>query len=267
MTATVALAARELDGPAEGAVDLPPLLVMHGLLGSSRNWQAHGKALARERRVLLIDLRNHGASPWSDVMDYPAMAADVQALADAQGIERFALLGHSMGGKVAMAVALAAPARVERMVVADIAPVTYRHTFSHYVEAMQHLDLARIGRRAMADAALAPSIEDAGIRQFLLQNLEFDGNGGAYWKPNLAVLDAAMTTLTGWPEDYAGRTYDGPTLAIRGGASAYVDEAGMAAFQSLMPAVTFETLEGAGHWLHAEAPRPFLEAVQRFLDH
>jgi pimeloyl-ACP methyl ester carboxylesterase len=257
----VALEARSLEGPA-GAI---PLIVMHGLLGSSRNWQAHGKALARARAVHILDLRNHGASPWSEVMDYPSMAADVIAFADAHGLERVHLLGHSMGGKVAMAVALTVPDRVVSAVVADIAPVAYSHDFEKEIGALRALDLATIDRRATADAALAAVLENAGVRQFLLQNLDFDAAGKAYWKPNLAVLDRSVATLTGWPDAYAGRSYEGPVLAIHGGASPYVDAAGEAAFRRIMPAVAFETLEGAGHWLHAEQPRPFLEAVQRFL--
>jgi pimeloyl-ACP methyl ester carboxylesterase len=261
VTDIVGLEARFLDGPA-GAT---PLIVMHGLLGSSRNWQAHGKALARGRPVHILDLRNHGASSWSDVMDYPAMAADVIAFADTRGLERIHLLGHSMGGKVAMAVALTVPDRVASAIVADIAPVAYSHDFRKEIAALRGLDLARIDRRAAADAALAKVLENVAVRQFLLQNLDFDAAGNAYWKPNLEMLDRSVDTLTGWPDVYADRSYEGPVLAIHGGASPYVDEAGEAAFRRVMPAVAFETLDGAGHWLHAEQPRPFLDAVQRFL--
>lgn len=261
MSEAVTLAARSLDGPPNAL----PLIVMHGLLGSSRNWQAHGKALARARRVFILDLRNHGASPWSDVMDYPAMAADVLAFADRHGVDRFHLLGHSMGGKVAMAVALNAPERVSSTIVADIAPVPYAHDFEELIGALRGLDLAEVDRRATADEALASLIENNGVRQFLLQNLDFDDDGQAYWKPNLAVLDASIEALTGWPDAYADMSYEGPVLAIHGGASHYVDAAGEAAFRRLMPAVAFETLAGAGHWLHAEQPHRFLEAVKRFL--
>ena len=261
MTASVALEARTLDGP-EAAV---PLIVMHGLLGSQRNWQAHGKALARSRTVHVLDLRNHGASPWSDVMTYPAMAADVLAFADARGLQHFRLLGHSMGGKVAMAVALTVPSRVVSAIIADIAPVPYAHDFEELIGALRRLDLSGIDRRAQADTALKPVIESEGVRHFLLQNLDFDDAGHAFWKPNLAVLEATIGAITSWPEAYADATYEGPVLAIRGGASHYVDADGEAAFRRLMPAVAFETLDGAGHWLHAEQPRPFLEAVQRFL--
>ena len=243
-----------------------PLIVMHGLLGSSRNWQAHGKALARWRPVYVLDLRNHGASPWTDRMDYPAMAADVLALADGLGLGKFQLLGHSMGGKVAIAAALEAPERVERAVIADIAPVPYDHDFEELIDAMRSLDLSSIDRRAAGDAALENVVEDAAIRHFLLQNLEFDGDGRAFWKPNLAVLEKAVPTLTGWPECYSGDVYEGPTLSIRGGSSPYVTEAGEAAFRRIMPAVAFESLDGAGHWLHADAPRAFLEAVLAFIE-
>lgn len=264
MSDAVTLEAREIGG---GGTAAPPLLVMHGLLGSSRNWQAHGKALARHRRVFLVDLRNHGASPWSDIMDYPAMAADILALADRHGLKRVALLGHSMGGKAAILAALEAPERIERLIVADIAPVAYGHNFDGYIAAMRAIDLASVDRRATAEAALAPAVPDLGVRQFLLQNLDFDGEGRAFWKPNLEALAAAMAAVTGWPEEAcAGRTYQGPALAIRGGNSAYVDARGEAALRRFLPAVEIETLDGAGHWLHAEAPLPFLAVVQRFLN-
>lgn len=259
---TVALQLRSLSGPANAL----PLIVMHGLLGSSRNWQAHGRALARWRPVYVVDLRNHGASPWTERMDYPAMAADVLALADGLGLETFQLLGHSMGGKVAIAVALEAPERVERAVIADIAPVPYAHDFEELIDAMRGLDLGPIDRRAAGDAALESVVEDAAKRHFLLQNLDFDGDGRAFWKPNLAVLEKAVLTLTGWPECYAGEVYEGPALSIRGGSSPYVTEAGEVAFRRIMPAVAFETLDGAGHWLHADAPRAFLEAVLAFVE-
>ncbi len=261
MTNAVALEARILDGPAAAL----PLIVLHGLLGSSRNWQAHGKALARARRVVLLDLRNHGASPWSAVMDYPSMTADVLAFADRHGLAQFHLLGHSMGGKVAMAVALTAAERVASAIVADIAPVAYAHDFEELIGALRGLDLTGIERRAEADDALRPLIENHAVRQFLLQNLDFDADGRAYWKPNLAVLDAAIEALTGWPEAYDERRYEGPVLAIHGAASDYVDASGEAAFRRLMPAVAFDTLDGAGHWLHAEQPQRFRAAAQAFL--
>lgn len=261
MTEPLALEARTFAGPA----DAVPLLVMHGLLGTSRNWQAHGKALARARTVHVLDLRNHGASPWSDVMTYPAMAADVLAFADARGLERFLLLGHSMGGKVAMAVALTEPERVVGAVVADIAPVPYAHDYEELIGAMRRLDLAPITRRAEGDLALASLIENSAVRHFVLQNLDFDADGKPFWKPNLAVLDRAVRAVTGWPAAYDEETYEGPVLAVYGGSSPYVDAAGEAAFRRLMPAVAFEKIEGAGHWLHVDHPRPFLDAVRHFL--
>lgn len=261
MTEPLALAARTFEGPA----DAVPLLVMHGLLGSQRNWQAHGKALAQARTVHLLDLRNHGASPWSEVMTYPAMAADVLAFAERRGLERFYLLGHSMGGKVAMAVALTEPEQVVGAVVADIAPVPYAHDYEELIGALRGLDLSGITRRAEGDLALAPVIENSAIRHFVLQNLDFDRDGAPFWKPNLAVLDAEIRAITGWPAAYDQETYEGPVLAVYGGNSHYVDAAGEAAFRRLMPAVAFEKLEGAGHWLHADHPRPFLDAVRRFL--
>lgn len=261
MSRPIGLAAREIEGP-EGP---PPLLVLHGLFGSQRNWQAHGKALARQRRVFLVDLRNHGRSPWSDVMDYPAMAADVMELTSALGLERVSLLGHSMGGKVAMTVALERPALVDHLIVADIAPIAYSHDFDAELDAMRGLDLASIDRRSDADTAMAKAVPDRAARQFLLGNLEFDETGVARWRPNLKVLHKVIDTLTGWPDRDRARSFAGPVLAVRGERSPYVDEAGMAALRRLFPLVEMVTIPAAGHWLHVEAPRPFLEAVQSFL--
>ncbi len=242
------------------AADSVPLIVMHGLLGSSRNWQAHGKALARRRRVFLLDLRNHGASPWAERMDYPGYGVRRRWLWPTDsGSSRFQLLGHSMGGKVAMAVALEAPERVERAVIADIAPVAYAHDFEDLIGAMRGLDLGPIDRRSTGDAALKNVIGDPGIRHFLLQNLDFDRDGRAFWKPNLETLEQAVPILMDWPECYAGEVYEGAALSIRGSTSDYVTEAGEAAFRRMMPAVAFETLDGSGHWLHADKPRAFLE--------
>ena len=262
MPETLRLAVRELEGP-EGP---PPLVVLHGLFGSHRNWQALGKALARRRRVYLLDLRNHGHSPWSDVMDYPAMAADVVAMAGEAGLERVALLGHSMGGKVAMTLALDRPALVERLVVADIAPVAYDHDFDRELDAMRGLDLDAIDRRATADAALAEALPDRGARQFLLGNLDFVDGGKAHWRANLEVLASSMQNLTGWVDGEGERRFEGPVLAVRGEQSPYVDETGIEALRRRFPAVELVTIPAAGHWLHAEAPGPFLDAVSRFLN-
>jgi esterase len=191
-------------------------------------------------------------------MDYPAMATDV---AESMGGPA-AVLGHSMGGKVAMALALARPDLVTRLVVADIAPVTYTHSLLGYVAAMQAIPLRAGLTRREADAALAASIPEPGIRAFLLQNLRLHEDQPS-WRLGLAELAAAMPTIEGFP-DFAA-PYPGPVLVLNGGRSRYVRPEHHAHFRALFPQARFETIENAGHWLHAEQPAAFLAATQSFL--
>ncbi len=244
--------------------DGPPLLILHGLFGSGRNWTTIAKKLAEDRRVLTVDLRNHGASPWNPVMDYPAMAADVLALIDREGFDRPVVLGHSMGGKTAMAAALTAPEAVGALIVADIAPVTYQHSNAAYVEAMRAIDLSRIERRADADDALKKSVPETGVRGFLLQNLVF-GDGGPRWQLNLDAIAESMDRLIDFPFGAGEAVYDGPTQFIAGGASDYVRQSHHDAIRAFFPEATIETIDGAGHWLHAEKPQEFLDIATRFL--
>ncbi|MEZ5825330.1 MAG: alpha/beta fold hydrolase [Geminicoccaceae bacterium] len=243
-----------------------PVVIMHGLLGSGRNWQAVGKALAREFDVYLVDLRNHGDSPWADEMSYPAMAADILRMLDDLGLERASLVGHSMGGKAAMCTALAAPERIARLAVVDIAPVAYDHGhgFRFYLETMLSLDLASMSRRADIESGLAESIEDAPIRAFLAQN-SAPGDSGLFWKSNLRVLLESLPTITGWPEPPENSSFAGPTLFLRGGQSPYVEDSATQGIRELFPALELETVDGAGHWVHAEAPKATLEALHRLL--
>jgi esterase len=239
----------------------PPLIVLHGLLGRARNWLTVARALQGRWGVRLVDLRNHGASPWSDEMGYPAMAADIAALIERLEAGPAPVLGHSMGGKVAMTLALTRPELVARLVIVDIAPVRYAQGYDTYVRAMQAVNLAAVAKRADADAALVGAVPEAAMRGFLLQNLE--GAGGRFaWQPNLAVLQEAMTELTGFPEALAGRRYEGPTFCLRGERSDYVDEAGEAALRRFFPRAEIRTVPGAGHWPHAERPAEFLRLLE-----
>lgn len=239
----------------------PPLVIAHGLFGSGRNWGAIAKRLAADRRVVTVDMRNHGESPWSEVNDYPAMAGDLgETIAGLGGPAD--LLGHSMGGKAAMVLALTDPGRLRRLVVADMAPVAYDRTQLPYVRAMQGVDLAAVSRRGDVDAALAAAIPEPGVRAFLAQSVSL-GPDGAAWKLNLPVLGAEMPKIMGWPE-IAGR-FDGPTLFLSGAASDYVPSDAEPRIRALFPNARFEALPGAGHWLHADAPAAFIAAVQAFL--
>jgi esterase len=241
--------------------DRPPLVIAHGLFGSARNWGAIARRLAGDRQVVAVDMRNHGDSPWSAVNDYPAMAADLgETIAGLGG--KADLLGHSMGGKAAMALALAEPARVRRLVVADMAPVAYDRSQLPYVQAMQAVDLAQVTRRADVDAALAAKVPEPEIRSFLAQSVALSEEG-AGWKLNLSALGDEMPKIMGWP-DLAGR-FDGPALFLTGGQSDYVLPDALPRIRALFPAARIEAIPGAGHWLHADAPAAFIAAVQDFL--
>jgi len=246
--------------------DAPPLVIAHGLFGSARNWGVIAKRLSDGRQVVAVDMRNHGASPWAARHRYPDLAADLAEVIDAHG-GRADVLGHSMGGKAAMVLALTRPDRVRRLVVADIAPVAYGHTQTPLIEAMRNVALADIARRSDADDALAARVEDPGVRAFLLQSLDLKAQPPA-WRLNLDALEAEMAHIIGWPDDTGdtGGGFDGPTLFLSGAESDYVRREHRDRIKSLFPSARFARIPGAGHWLHAEKPREFEAAVRAFLD-
>ncbi|MEL6765775.1 MAG: alpha/beta fold hydrolase [Pseudomonadota bacterium] len=259
--AAVTLPATVLPGP-EGAV---PLVIAHGLFGQARNFGALSKRFAEARRVIAVDMRNHGDAPHDARMDYEAMAADLAAVIRAEAGGRAVLLGHSMGGKAAMALALSEPDLLEALIVADIAPVPYDHQeHGGIIAAMAAVDLSGVARRSEADPLLAPGIPDPGIRGFILQNLTVEG-GVARWKPNLPALAENMPAILGFPEDLPETAFEGPTLFLHGGRSDYVIDAYRPRIRALFSDAEFETIEAAGHWLHAEQPAAFEGAVTRFL--
>ena len=246
-----------------------PLLILHGLYGSSSNWRRIAKALSSTRRVVSIDLRNHGASPWAATMTYPEMAADVAALIDRLGLvvdgDAPAVLGHSMGGKVAMTLALTDAAHVGHLVVVDIAPVSYGDRFSSYTAAMRGVDAASASNRDEVRRVLLQTIPDERTVGFLMTNLV--RNGEQYdWRLNLMGLAASMETIGAFPDDLLGRTYGGPVDVIDGARSEYVSDADRPRFLALFPAARFTTIADAGHWLHADQPDAFVAAVRAALD-
>jgi pimeloyl-ACP methyl ester carboxylesterase len=214
--------------------------------------------------VIALDLRNHGASPWAETMDYGEMAEDVRATLNAMGHRRYALLGHSMGGKVAMMAALSDGDAVERLVVVDIAPVGYKPRHLAYVRAMRALDLGAIKRRAEADARLAPAVGDAAERGFLLQNLVLEA-GGARWRLNLPVIERSMSELVGFPALPPAASYRGPALFVAGGRSDYLRPEHEPEIRRLFPNARIARIPDAGHWLHAEQPQALLDIVEPFL--
>jgi len=243
--------------------DTPPLLIAHGLFGSARNWGVVAKRLSDTRQVIAVDMRNHGDSPWSDRHRYAELAADLAEVIAAHG-GRADVLGHSMGGKAAMVLALTRPESVHHLVVADIAPLAYSHTQAHLIEAMRSLDLTGIARRSDADAALAERVDETSVRAFLLQSLDLKSDPPR-WRLNLDALDAEMDAIIGWPDEIGGR-FEGPTLFLSGAESSYVGREDRNRITSLFPNAKFARIPGAGHWLHAEKPREFEAAVRIFLD-
>ena len=238
----------------------PAVVLLHGLFGSAANFGALARRLAGSRRVLCLDLRNHGGSPHGPGMAYAALAADVAETLQARGVASTALIGHSMGGKVAMRLALSHPALVSRLLVADIAPVRYPPHYRAIAAAMGAIPLRPGLLRAEASALLEPVAPDPAVRGFLLQNLRFGAEPG--WRIGLAHIAAGLPDIEGW--DGEG-TYGGPVLALRGERSDYVLPEHRATFRALFPRCRFLSLRGAGHWLHADAPEAFRAVVEEFL--
>jgi pimeloyl-ACP methyl ester carboxylesterase len=247
--------------PARAPAGQPPLLIVHGLFGSARNWAAIARRLSGPRDVVTVDMRNHGDSPWMPAHDYPAMASDLAQVIAAEG-RAMDVLGHSMGGKAAMQLALEQPALVARLVVADIAPVAYGHDQTPHIRAMQALDLTGLQTRGEADRRLAAAVPDPSLRAFFLQSLDLRADPPR-WRLNLDVLAADMPRIVGWPGT-PGR-FDGRTLFLSGADSGYVRPGHRAAIQAQFPKARFVRLPGAGHWLHAEKPQEFAETVEAFL--
>lgn len=239
----------------------PPVILMHGLFGQARNFGAIQRALAPRFRVVALDMRNHGDSPHGADMRYPTQAADVRETLLALGIERAAVVGHSMGGKAAMALALQWPELVGRVLVSDIAPVIYQHGNTAFTKAMQAIELSPTLTRREADAALAETVEDETLRPFLLQNLRFGPNPG--WRIGLAEIAAAIPDLEGWI-DLPG-TYEGPSLFVTGAQSTYVLPEHRPIIRGLFPAARFVAVKNAGHWVHADNPAGFLSVLEAFL--
>ncbi|RBI75679.1 alpha/beta hydrolase [Roseovarius sp. TE539] len=240
--------------------DRPGLLIAHGLYGSARNWGVVAKRLSDTRQVIAADMRNHGASPWFETHSYEDMAADLAMVLD--GLDGpFDVLGHSMGGKAAMVLALTRPALVNRLIVADIAPVSYSHSQIEYIEAMKAVDLSGITRRSDAAPLLTPHIDDPNLVPFFLQSLDVKNRR---WMLNLDTLAREMPKILDFP-DISG-SYTGDTLFLSGADSDYVRHEHRAMIKRLFPKARFMKLTGAGHWLHAEKPREFEAAIRAWLD-
>jgi esterase len=240
----------------------PTLVIAHGLYGSGRNWGVIARRLADRREVVAVDMRNHGDSPRFPTQSYPDMASDLAEVIENLGAP-VDLLGHSMGGKAAMQLALTRPDLIRRLVVADIAPVAYSHDQTRHTKAMAAVDLSQITNRADADGALAQTVDDPALRAFFLQSLDMRTKP-PHWKLNLPVLESEMPKIVGWPGTQ-GR-FNGPALFLTGADSSYVDPSHRDVIKSLFPKARFAKIPDAGHWLHAEKPREFEETVRVFLE-
>lgn len=242
-----------------------PVIILHGLFGSARNWQGIARSLAENHHVITPDLRNHGQSPHTDSMSYEEMADDVITLADKLKLDDIILVGHSMGGKVAMVAALKKPKRFSALIIADIAPVNYSHGFKSLVDAMHSLDLTLLKNRNDAEAELAKTIDEAGVVQFILQNLT-RSDDNFYWRINLEQISASLSSISEFPESFSGMTCRLPTLFLGGSESSYLRSIYNPAIYQFFPAAEITMIEGAGHWLHAEKPGEFLKEVKTFIN-
>jgi len=241
-----------------------PLVILHGLYGNQANWSVHARQLAEHYAVYALDARNHGQSPHAESMQLEAMAADVAETMAALGIASAHLLGHSMGGKTAMLLALQQPQHVLSLVVVDIAPVDYRKTHDGVLHALLGLDLSALQGRDDAERLLAQSIPETAVRNFLLTNLQRAAAGGFEWRINLPVIARCFTALTGWPSPDA--VYEGPVLFIRGDSSDYILPEYQPLILQYFPNATLKTVNGAGHWVHSEKPDAVQGLIRTFLD-
>lgn len=241
--------------------DLPGLLIAHGLFGSARNWGAIAKRISNDRQVISVDMRNHGESPWHRQHGYADMAGDLAEVIAAHG-GAMDVLGHSMGGKAAMMLALTQPDRVARLLIGDIAPAVYPHSQTALIDGMEAIDLSDLSSRSEADRRLADHVDVAGVRAFLLQSLDLKATPPR-WRLNLSVLRDEMDRITGWPDDVSGQ-FDRPALFLAGATSDYILPQHRTAIKALFPAARFAKIPDAGHWLHADQPRAFEAVIRSF---
>ena len=242
-----------------------PVIILHGLFGSARNWQGIARSLAENHRVITPDLRNHGQSFHENSMSYIDMADDIITLCDHLNLSDAILIGHSMGGKVAMTVALTHPEQFSALIIVDIAPFDYEHSFHDLVEAMLNMDLKNLKNRAGAEAELKKITNDINIIQFILQNL-IRVEGNFCWRINLDTISASLTSLSQFPENLKTRSCRIPSLFLGGSESAYLTSMHNTAIYRHFPAAEITMIEGSGHWLHVEKPKEFLHEVKNFIN-
>jgi len=242
-----------------------PIVILHGLFGSKRNWSAIAKHLSTRHRVLTLDMRNHGDSPWTQGMDYRDMSQDVADFIKRHALGPCTVIGHSMGGKAAMTLALSRPELVARLVVVDIAPVERETGFGAYIDAMAEVPLIACDSRSDVEDHLEDVVSDKMVRSFLVQNLVRE-DAGFRWRINLAALDAGMDEIADFPTPDHHQSYPGPTLFVAGTNSDYIQAHHATDITRMFPKADITHIPGVGHWLHAEAPEVFLNHLTTFLD-
>ena len=239
-----------------------PLVILHGLFGTSDNWQTHAKKLGEYYRVILVDQRNHGHSPWSEDFTYEYLADDLERLIIHLGIDQFTLIGHSMGGKTAMYYSQKYPTRLEKMVIVDIGIKQYPMHHNEIIKGIKSLDLTTISSRSAAEQAMIPFVDSYGVRQFLLKNLYWVEKGKLAWRMNVDVLEREMEEILAPIPNIEVWT---PTLFLRGAMSNYILDEDWDEIEEIFPDATLETIENAGHWVHSEQPDEFIEKVLGFI--
>jgi len=241
-----------------------PIIILHGLFGTSDNWQTLAKKLAENYSVYIIDQRNHGRSPHDDEFNYKVMAEDLKEFMENHWIYSARIIGHSMGGKTAMQLATDYPDMVEKLVVVDIANETYEGGHEIIFNALLDLDLKKTESRKEANAFLQSQIEDFGVRQFLLKNLTRNKEGRYVWKMNLPVIHENYQAILSKID--VDEVFEGATLFVKGGLSEYITETNFESTKDYFPNAKLETIKNVGHWVHAEAPKELLEILEKFLE-
>ena len=236
----------------------PPVMIVHGLYGSGRNWGVIAKRLSDQFFVITVDLRNHGDSPWLDTHNYHVMADDLVEVINSLNIKPN-IIGHSMGGKAAMVLALKRPNLVRNLIIADIAPIKYEHDQSQFIEAMQKVDLSKVEKRSDATLALSKFVEDKSLQNFFTQSLDIKAKR---WKLNLKVLRSEMSEILSFPKIES--EFSGHSLFLKGEKSDYIKLEHRKLIKTLFTKARFATFKEAGHWLHAEKPREFESAARLF---
>jgi esterase len=243
-----------------GAMQNPPLIILHGFFAASRNWRQIAEKLADDFCVYVLDARNHGNSPHCEIMNYETMAADVVHFISQNALQNVTLLGHSMGGKTAMWLALNFPDLIKNLIIVDIAPIAYKHSFDPIINSLKNLPLAQLSNRKQADLLLAEIIPELSYRQFLLQNLVLK-TGGYVWRIDLEFFQKNAPAIIGFPETDDCLPFEKPTLFLAGALSKYIPSGST---QLLFPRAHIVTIQNAEHWIHVQNPEDFLTAITDF---